>query len=116
MSHHFPPNHQPSELPLAMAPRLIEFCFQTAGLWELGVQGRMGLPLHAHQVCLLRSPDLAEGRRLYAVVTPDPEQGSFDVEVVDEAGTRYLQLSDYRTVALPTSIDAEPLKVLSAVA
>ena len=116
MSDHLPPNHQPSDLPVAIAPRLIELCFQTAGLWELGVLGRMGLPLQAAQVCLLRSPDLAEGRRLYAVATPDPEQGSFDVEVVDEAGIRYLQLSGYRTIALPTSINAEPLRVLSAVA
>ena len=46
------------------------------------------------------------------MVTPDPGQGSFDAEVVDSAGNRYVQLSGYRTVAVPNSIDAEPLKAL----
>jgi hypothetical protein len=35
-------NHLPSELPTVMAPRLIELCFQTAGLWEMGVAGPHG--------------------------------------------------------------------------
>ena len=57
-----PSNHHPSEQPTLMAPRLIELCFQTAGLWEMGVQGRMGLPQHIRQVCLLGTPNLADGR------------------------------------------------------
>jgi hypothetical protein len=78
----------------------------------MGVQSRMGLPQHIDRVSLLRSPDLAEGRRLYALVTPNQAQGTFDAEVVDAAGNRYLQLSGYRTVAVPNSIDGEPLKAL----
>jgi len=115
MSGRLPSDHHPSQRPWVMAPRLIELCFQTAGLWEMSVQHRMGLPLHIHQVCLRRSPDLAEGR-LYAVVTPDPEQGSFDADVVDIAGNLYVRLRGYRTVALPNDVDAEPLKALQAVA
>ena len=42
-----------------MAPRLIELCFQTAGLWEMGVEGRMGLPQHIDRVSLLRNPEEA---------------------------------------------------------
>ena len=38
--------------PTLVAPRLIELCFQTAGLWEMSVQGRMGLPQHVDEVCL----------------------------------------------------------------
>jgi hypothetical protein len=34
-----PDNHHPSDQPLAMAPRLVEHCFQTAGLWEMAVPG-----------------------------------------------------------------------------
>jgi hypothetical protein len=94
-----------------MGPRLIELCFQTAGIWEMGVQSRMGLPQHIDRVSLLRSPDLAEGR-LYGVVTPNQAQGSFDAEVVDAAGNRYVQLKGYRTVAVPNSIIGEPLKAL----
>ena len=44
-----------------MAPRLIELCFQTAGLWEMGVQSRMGLPQHVGRVALLQAPHPAQG-------------------------------------------------------
>ena len=97
-----------------MAPRLIELCFQTAGLWEMSVQDRFGLPLAVRQVSLLRAPELAEGP-LYAVVTPHPDQKAFDAEVVDTKGNCYVQLSGYRTAAMPNSLDAEPLKALHAV-
>ncbi len=106
-------NHHPSGLPTLMAPRLIELCFQTAGVWEMGVEGRMGLPQHIDRVSLLRDPDEAEGR-LFAIVSPNLREGTFDAEVVDANGNRYLQLSGYRTVAVPGAIDAGPLKVLQA--
>jgi hypothetical protein len=115
MARCLPSNHLPSEKPTLMAPRLIELCFQTSGLWEMSVLGRMGLPQYIHQVGLLRNPDRAEGD-LYAVVTPKPDQGSFDAEVVDAAGNRYIQMCGYRTVALPNIVDREPLKQLQAVA
>jgi NAD(P)-dependent dehydrogenase (short-subunit alcohol dehydrogenase family) len=110
-----PANHLPSELPTLMAPRLIELCFQTAGLWEMGTQGRMGLPLHIDRVSslLLPAPDLAD-TRLYAVVKCDQNGGTFDAEIVDAKGNCYLQLSGYRTVAIPNSVDAEGLKALQA--
>ena len=110
-----PENHLPSELPAIMTPRLIELCFQTAGIWELSSQGRMGLPLHVDRVSssLLAAPESLD-TRLYAVVTPDAGRGGFDAEVVDSKGTRYLQVSGYRTVAVPSAVDAEPLKVLQA--
>jgi NAD(P)-dependent dehydrogenase (short-subunit alcohol dehydrogenase family) len=113
MAKDLPRHHQPSERPTLVAPRLIELCFQTAGLWEMGVQGRMGLPLHVHRAWLLRSAELAEVL-LYAVVTPNPDQGSFEAEVVDGKGNRYVRLSGYRTVALPNGLDAELLKPLQA--
>jgi hypothetical protein len=99
-----------------MAPRLIELCFQTAGLWEMGAQGRMGLPQHIDCVSsssLLRAPESAD-TRLYAVVTPDQDRGSSDAEVVDTKGNRYLHLSGYRTVAVPSAVDAGRLKALQA--
>jgi hypothetical protein len=113
MSESLPSNHHPSELPTLVAPRLIELCFQAAGVWEMGIQGRMGLPRHIDRVSFLRAPELSEGR-LYAVVNPNPIQGSFDAEVVDAAGHRYLQLSGYRTVEFPDAVDAERLKRLRA--
>ncbi|MGB9254553.1 MAG: SDR family NAD(P)-dependent oxidoreductase, partial [Candidatus Korobacteraceae bacterium] len=109
-----PVNHQPSDRPTLMSPRLIELCFQTAGLWEIGAQKRMGLPLHVEQVSWLRAPKSAEGH-LYALVTPHPEQGSFDAEVVDSSGNRYLILNGYRTVATGNGLDAESLQAMQAV-
>jgi len=113
MAKSLPDNHHPPELPTLATPRLIELCFQTAGLWEMGVQGRMGLPLHIHKVRLYATPGATEAG-LFAVVTPDPDQGSFHAEVVDTRGQRYFQLSGYRTVALPNAVDAGRLKALQA--
>lgn len=106
-----PPNHHPSELATLAAPRLIELCFQTAGVWELGVQGRMGLPRHVHKVSFDGLPPTGVGR-LYAVVNPDEVHGTFDAEILDAKGNRYLRLTGYQTVALPNSVDAARLKGL----
>jgi NAD(P)-dependent dehydrogenase (short-subunit alcohol dehydrogenase family) len=105
-------NHHPAAQPTLMAPRLIELCFQTAGLWQLGVQSQMGLPQHVDRIHVWRAPDLANGP-LYAVVTPYPLQGSFDADVVDTAGNHYVRLSGYRTVPFPVAADA--LKTLQTV-
>jgi hypothetical protein len=112
MARNLSSNHRPAELPALMAPRLIELCFQAAGLWDMGVQGRLGLPQRIDHVSVLRTPELAEGR-LYAEVTPDIGRG-FEAEVLDAAGNRYVQLNGYRTVAVPNAIDAERLKALQA--
>ncbi|HKC71014.1 MAG TPA: polyketide synthase dehydratase domain-containing protein, partial [Terriglobales bacterium] len=106
-----PGNHHPPDLRTVMSPRLIELCFQSAGLWELAVQGQLGLPQRVEEIRVLRSPETA-ARPLYAVVTPQPSQ--FDVEVIDTDGTVYVQLKGYRTVALPGGVDANALKALQA--
>ncbi len=111
MSSHLPQNHHPSERPTLIRPRMIELCFQTAGLWQMAAQGRMGLPWKVHQVTALTAPKL-NGEKIYAVVTPHPDEGTFDAEVMDANGTRYLRLGGYRTVELPDNVDAEPLKEL----
>jgi len=108
-----PPNHHPSELPTIMAPRLLELCFQTAGVWELGIQGRMALPQNVSRVTLFRSPALVEGR-LYAVVTPNVAQKSFAAEILDEKGNCYRKLDGYKTVELPNFVEAERMRNLQA--
>ncbi len=114
MARGLPPNHMPSEPPTLLAPRLIELCFQTAGLWGMGTQGRMGLPRHIDRISTLPLPvPKTEDTRLYAIVTSDGRNG-FDAEVVDTKGTRYLEISGYRTVAIPSAVDAEGLKALQA--
>ncbi len=109
-----PPNHQPVDRPLCAAPRLIELCFQTAGIWEMGTQGRMGLPQHIDAISFFTAPELAR-QPLYAVVTPHPASGTFDAEVVDSTGDQYLSLRGYRTVVSADSVSEEALKALQAV-
>jgi hypothetical protein len=105
-----PGNHHPPNLPTLMAPRLIELCFQTAGLCEMGSQGRMGLPQHVDEVS--SSPVAAPiASRLYAVVTPGPA-GTFDAEVVDANGNRFVCLAGYRTVAMPGAVNLDQMKAL----
>ena len=112
MAKGLPDNHSPATLPTLIAPRLIELCFQTAGIWEMGVEGRMGLPQHIGRLSIFSCPPESARGELYAVVTPCPGQVSFDAQVVDAQGNIYLQLTDYRTVAVPNGIDAERLKTL----
>ena len=99
-----------------MAPRLIELCFQTAGIWEMGTTGRMGLPSRLRRVSLLRPTESAKGR-LHAVVMPGgggTSSRGFDASVVDEAGNVFLVLEGYRTVELPGPIEEENLAPLKA--
>ena len=114
MAGNLPANHSPAGKPTLFEPRLIELCFQTAGLWEMSVLGRFGLPNYIQRVSLLRSPQNSIGS-LFAVVSPNADGQSFDAEVIDTQGTKYLQLVGYRTVALPNRVEAESLKAFQAV-
>ena len=71
----------------------------------------MGLPTRVEHVTRWQAPQPATGR-LYAMVTPHPEQETFDAEVVDASGTRYLSIDGYRTTLLPAPIDADSLTSL----
>jgi len=107
-----PANHEPGDLPTLMAPRLIELCFQTAGMWELATQARMGLP---YRVDRLSVHKCSEGGQttLHSIVTPR-QDGGFDARVVDQKGNVWLALSGYRTMALPDLVDKELLAPLRA--
>jgi NAD(P)-dependent dehydrogenase (short-subunit alcohol dehydrogenase family)/acyl carrier protein len=106
------PNHLPESLTTVASPRLIELCFQTAGLWELAASSRMGLPYQIGNVKVYGMPD-GNAAALYAVVTPNLD-GSFDAELADEAGKVYLSLRGYRTMAMPDGVDPELLKPLQS--
>jgi len=97
-----PDNHRPAELPLTMAPRLFELCFQTAGLWQAGLEGRLALPAHVGSARVLRDPATASGAMHATARQIGP--GRFDCAVVDAAGQVIVRLDDYRTVPLPTPI------------
>jgi hypothetical protein len=79
----------------------------------MGMQERMGLPLHIDRVILHNRREITDDR-LYAVVTPDSQGGSYDAEVVDGKGNLYLQMTGYRTVPVPDAVDLGKLKRLHA--
>ncbi len=103
-----PPNHVP-DAPTVVAPRLVELAFQTAGVYELGTIGRMGLPLRVERVRPVRPVEAGAGR-LHAVVTPSASgEGTFDARVVDADGNVHLVVEGYRTVELPGGAPADRL-------
>jgi NAD(P)-dependent dehydrogenase (short-subunit alcohol dehydrogenase family)/acyl carrier protein len=104
---------------LYTTPLLIEMCFQTAGLYEAGSTGILALPRSIGTLKLFKQS--MNGAAIYAEVRPSKKDNeySFDARVVDEKGNVFLELSDYRTAALPYSAEAhlvEPLKKLTGIA
>ena len=112
MSDELPANHDPAELPTAVSPRLIELCFQTAGIWEMGIDARMGLPLHIDHLTVAPGLNESANRPFHAVVTRKLDGNCFDAEVIDCSGRRLLRLRGYHTISLPDSIDPRKLKPL----
>jgi hypothetical protein len=86
------------------APRLVELCFQTAGIQQIKKNGVMALPMAIGSASVYRQLSDAEGKRVFSIVTAPDGQGVFDATVVDEKGAVYVKLSGYRTVALPGSV------------
>jgi acyl transferase domain-containing protein/NAD(P)-dependent dehydrogenase (short-subunit alcohol dehydrogenase family)/acyl carrier protein len=108
MPESLPLDHAPAELTTITSPRLLELCFQTAGLWELGRTGRLGLPATIDRVSWLKRPGSTD-QRLCAIVRQGDDEGSFDARVVDQTGAVHVVLEGYRTIDLPTPIDATEL-------
>jgi acyl transferase domain-containing protein len=100
-----PEHHAPPELPTALEPRWLELCFQTAGVWQIGRTGRMGLPERIARLSLFDAPRPA--RDLHAVVTPHSDGTGFDAVVVDGDGAVHLELTGYGTAELPATVPGE---------
>jgi len=102
---------------LITMPILLEAILQTAGIWEAGATGILALPRSIGELVLYRNVPQS-GKLLYAEVIPNrSSDGSltFDARLVDQNGTVYLEVKDYRTVALPYTVDAallKPMKLL----
>ncbi len=102
---------------LVTMPILLEAILQTAGIWEAGATGTLALPRSIGELKLYRSvaqPD----KPLFAEVIPSRlEDGglAFQARLVDQNGAVLLEVKDYRTVALPYTVDAallKPMKLL----
>ncbi|MGD0373589.1 MAG: SDR family oxidoreductase, partial [Streptosporangiaceae bacterium] len=96
-----PPGHLPAGNPTKTEPRLVELCFQTAAIWDIGQAGRLALPGHADLIRTVRRPR-GDGR-LFAVVHR-ADNGSFDCRVVDSTGDVLVRIDGYRTTALPSAV------------
>ena len=107
-----PADHDPGERDTEFVPRLIELCFQTAGVLELGTTGRLALPAHVDRVVRYAGAD--EPGRLFAMVSNREDDDGVDAEVVDEAGRVRVRLEGYRTIELPGGVDEDALAPIRA--
>jgi hypothetical protein len=99
-----PPNAEPPNASSLVAPRLVELCFQTAGIWEVSAKKRLALPAALASVRVFGDEEDAKAKRLWAVVTARDGGTSFDARVVDEAGNVFVELLGYRTVPLEGTV------------
>ncbi len=95
-----------TEHTLLSTPTLVELCFQTAGIWEIGKTGTMALPSSIE--CLTLHRQSVTGANIYAEVEPKTSRNGelhFDARVVDSKGRLYLELKDYRTTPMPDAVE-----------
>ncbi|MCB8980972.1 MAG: SDR family NAD(P)-dependent oxidoreductase [Ardenticatenaceae bacterium] len=103
LAENLPANAHPADAPERIAPRLVEFCFQTAGVWEIHSKQQMALPLAIGRVTAYRQEAEAKGR-LYAIVEAIDDGAAFKAQVVDKSGNVFVELDGYRTVTLPGEV------------
>ena len=94
-----PGDHTPASSPFVLAPRLIELCLQTAGIWELATTGRFALPLRIERLVVAQPPAPPTGAVIALATARD--DGAFDVHAVDGAGNVLVRLDGYHSVELP---------------
>ncbi len=106
-----PDNHVPSQRPLTTAPRLIELCFQTAGLWQAGLEDRLALPMRVGRA---RWYSVANQNGPLRAVARETSTGVFDCVVVDPSGAVVARLDGYETIPLPAPIPGSVADALHA--
>ena len=106
-----PDDRFPVDSPLTLAPRLVELCFQTAGLWDAARKDRLGLPMTVRRVRVLLDPATVTGRLVAHAVSED---GSVDAVVLDDTGRVVVRLDGYVTVPLPGGLPDDVREPLEA--
>jgi malonyl CoA-acyl carrier protein transacylase len=100
----------------ASQPLLVESCFQTAGVWEIGHDSRFSLPQSIGKLSLY--PISKNGHQVYTFVRPRHNgngQVTFDAWVVDDHGQVYLEMQDYQTAPLLAGLEAATIKPFQAI-
>ena len=88
-----------------VGPRLIELCFQTAGVWEIGHTGQLALPAAVDRV-IVRDPAAGSGP-LVAEVTANEDGTVFGARVRDGEGRVRVEIEGYRTSRMPNTLPEE---------
>ncbi|RRR70551.1 MAG: SDR family NAD(P)-dependent oxidoreductase, partial [Candidatus Viridilinea halotolerans] len=102
MANDLPAASVPADVEQLVNPRLLELCFQTAGVWEIAQSEQMALPSAFDRLEVYRQlAETAAPSRIYALVTRCATGDGFDARVIDDQGNVYLMLSGYRTAKLP---------------
>ncbi|PDW04854.1 type I polyketide synthase [Candidatus Viridilinea mediisalina] len=102
MANDLPADSVPADVEQLVNPRLLELCFQTAGVWEIYQSEQMALPSAFDSLIVYRNLRAAPAdTRIYAVVSHHASGNGFDARVLDDQGNVYLDLSGYRTARLP---------------
>jgi acyl transferase domain-containing protein/NAD(P)-dependent dehydrogenase (short-subunit alcohol dehydrogenase family) len=99
-----------SDKKLVSVPILVELCLQTAGVWDIGIDGSLSLP---HSIGALRLfENKVNGLAIFAEVQPVTEDNGkryFNARVIDSKGQIYLEIDQYRTSPLPYGVEKELL-------
>jgi hypothetical protein len=106
-----PANHVPSDAPLLIGPRLAEICFQTAGIWEMGQEGKMALPDHVGSLRVYGTPT----EETPLVCTARPTDDGFDCIVARKDGTVVVHMTGYQTVVTPSPLPDDQTAPIRAV-
>ncbi|MBI5535343.1 MAG: SDR family oxidoreductase [Deltaproteobacteria bacterium] len=97
------------------APRLLELCFQTAGVFEIGSTRKLGLPSSIEEIRIHQGADDTAARFAEVDVTKSNGDGlKFNAIVRDERGSVLLEMRGYRTSALPSNMPEDVWAPLGA--
>ncbi len=103
-----PASHRSSSADSAMAPRLIEFALQSAGLLEIATNGRMMIPHSIECIDRLVAADVTPLTAMQARAAYRPgDDRCIDIEILDESERAALLVRGYRTVDLPFALPAD---------
>jgi hypothetical protein len=87
------------------APRLLELCFQTAGVVEIGSTRKLGLPSSIEEIRIHEGADDTAARFAEVDVTRNNGEGlKFNAIVRDAGGLVLLEMRGYRTSPLPSQM------------
>ncbi len=90
------------------APRLLELCFQTAGVVEIGSTRKLGLPSSIEEIRIHHGANDSAPRTAQVERARRNGDGlEFNATVRDDSGTVLLELRGYRTSALPSAMPDE---------